>query len=99
MELMQLEMLVATVEEGGFCKAAVRVFRTQPAVSMAMRKLEEEIGAPIFDRSQRCHYSLTEAGEMLYGYAKRLLKLRDEALLVLDDHNCPKRSSTAINSE
>ena len=44
MELMQLEMLVATVEEGGMRKAAGRVSRTQAAVSMALRKLEEEIG-------------------------------------------------------
>ena len=75
MELMQLELLVAAVEEGGIQKAANRVSRTQPAVSMALRKLETEMGAPIFDRTRRHHYTLTEAGETLYAYAKRLLKL------------------------
>jgi DNA-binding transcriptional LysR family regulator len=85
MELMQLEMLVAAVEEGGIHKAAERVSRTQPAVSMALRKLESEIGAPLFDRSQRHHYTLTDAGETLYVYAKRLLDLRSEALSALNE--------------
>ncbi|MGH9755200.1 MAG: LysR family transcriptional regulator [Blastocatellia bacterium] len=84
---MQLEMLVAAVEEGGIQKAAARVFRTQPAVSMALRKLEEEMNAPLFDRSERRHYTLTEAGETLYTYAKRMLKVHDEALLTLDKLN------------
>lgn len=87
MELIQLEMLVAAVEEGGMRKAADRVSRTQPAVSMALRKLEEEMGSPIFDRSQRHRYTLTEAGETLYTYAKRMLKVHDEAVLALDEIN------------
>lgn len=83
MDLMQLEMFVAMVEEGSFRKAAERVFRTQPAVSMALRKLEQEIGIPLFDRSTRSDYVLTDTGEVLYDYAKRLLNLRDEAFLTL----------------
>jgi DNA-binding transcriptional LysR family regulator len=56
MELMQLEMFVAMVEEGNFHKAAERVFRTQPALSMSLRKLEQEIGAPLFgtNRNAMC---------------------------------------------
>lgn len=46
MELMQMEMFVAVVEEGSVRAAAGRVFRTQPAVSIAIRKLEEEFEAP-----------------------------------------------------
>ena len=87
MELMQLEMLVATVEEGGMRKAAGRVSRTQAAVSMALRKLEEEMGSPIFDRSQRHQYTLTEAGETLYTYAQRMLKVHDEAVFALGELN------------
>jgi LysR family transcriptional regulator, low CO2-responsive transcriptional regulator len=98
MELMQLEMLVAAVEEGGIQKAADRVSRTQPAVSMALRKLEAEMGTPIFDRSQRHNYTLTEAGETLYTYAKRLLKLHDEALLVLDELNRLERGRLRIGA-
>src|SRR5579872_1046364 len=79
-DLAQLEMFVATVEAGGVQKAAERVFRTQPAVSMALRKLEVEIGAPLFDRSIRGAHVLTRQGEMLYACAKRMLRLRDETL-------------------
>ena len=84
MELMQVEMFVAVVEEGSVQAAAERVFRTQPAVSMSLKKLEEEIGAALFDRSQRHDYLLTEAGEVLYSYATRLLNLRNEAVASLD---------------
>lgn len=84
MELMQLEMFVAMVEESTFRKAADRVFRTQPALTMAIRKLEQELGAPLFDRSNRNDYVLTDSGEVLYEHAKRLLNLRDESLSALD---------------
>jgi DNA-binding transcriptional LysR family regulator len=80
MDLMQLEMFVATAEARGPKRAAERVFRTQPAVSMALAKLETEIGAPLFDRANRGAYILTASGELLYAKAKRLLSLRDEAL-------------------
>lgn len=85
MELMQLEMFVAVVEEGSVHKAARRVCRTQPAVSLAIRKLEEGVGASLFDRSQRQGYSLTQAGEALFGYATRILSLRSEASTIIDD--------------
>ena len=80
MDLMQLEMFVATAELRSVQRAAERVFRTQPAVSMAIRKLEEELGSPLFDRSNRGNYQLTAAGDVLFAHAKRLLGLRDEAL-------------------
>ncbi|PYT09279.1 MAG: LysR family transcriptional regulator [Acidobacteria bacterium] len=84
MELMQLEMFVAMVEEGNFNRAAERVSRTQPAVSMALRKLEEEIGAPLFDRSNRSAYALTDTGELLYKNARRMLALRDETMAAVE---------------
>jgi DNA-binding transcriptional LysR family regulator len=84
-ELMQLEMFVAIVEEGSVREAAEKVFRTQPAVSIGIRKLEEEIGAPLFDRSKRYEYRLTEPGEALYRYAKQMLGLRREAVSELTD--------------
>lgn len=85
---MQLEMFVAMVEEGSFHRAAERVFRTQPALSMALRKLEQEIGAALFDRTNRNAYVLTETGVLLYEYAKRLLNLRDETVQALQElHN------------
>jgi DNA-binding transcriptional LysR family regulator len=84
MELMQLEMFVAAVEEGSVHGAAERVCRTQPAVSMALKKLEQEIGSPLFDRACRIGIQLTPAGELLYSYAFRLLALRNEAHAALE---------------
>ena len=85
MELMQLEMFVAVVEEGSVHGAADRVFRTQPAVSLAVLKLEKEIGGPLFDRSKLYRYTLTQLGESLYSYATRILALRNETHVALED--------------
>ena len=85
MELMQLEMLVAVVEEQSFLRAAERVFRTQPAVSIGIQKLEAKVGAPLLDRSSRRPGRLTPAGERLYEYARKILGLRDEALSVVSE--------------
>jgi DNA-binding transcriptional LysR family regulator len=90
MELMQLEMLVAVAEEHSFLRAAERVFRTQPAVSIGIRKLEGRVGVALFDRSRRGSGRLTTAGESLYEYARKILGLRDEALSALkhpDNHS------------
>jgi DNA-binding transcriptional LysR family regulator len=84
-ELMQLEMFVAVVEEGSVRGAAERVLRTQPAVSIAVSKLEREFETPLFDRSKRHEYRLTQVGETLYGYAKRMLGLRREAISAVSD--------------
>ena len=78
MEMTQLEFFLRVIEEGSFSKAAERVYRTQPAVSIAIRRLEEEIGAPLFDRSQKTP-TLTEAGQIVHDYAKRIITLRDQA--------------------
>jgi DNA-binding transcriptional LysR family regulator len=83
MELMQLEMFVAVVEERNFARAAERVFRTQPAVSIGIRKLEGKIGRALFDRSHRRSGRLTAAGDVLYDYASRILALRDAAICAL----------------
>ena len=81
MEFKQLEMFVALAEERHVRRAAGRVFRTQPAVSMAIAKLEEEVGSSLFIRSEG--FQMTPAGETLYGYAIQLLKLREEAATIL----------------
>lgn len=78
MELTQLEFFLKVVEEKSFSKAADRVFRTQPAISIAIRRLEEEVGAPLFDRSQKTP-TLTEAGRVFYDYARRIIAMRDQA--------------------
>jgi DNA-binding transcriptional LysR family regulator len=96
MELMQLEMFVAVVEERSFQRAADRVFRTQPAVSLGVRKLEGQIGVPLFDRSSRRSARLTPWGELLYEYATRILGLRDEALSALKKEEATSAASLRI---
>jgi DNA-binding transcriptional LysR family regulator len=78
MEMTQLEFFLRVVADGSFSKAADSVGRTQPAVSIAIRRLEQEVGAPLFDRSQKTP-TLTEAGEVIHDYAQRILALRDQA--------------------
>jgi DNA-binding transcriptional LysR family regulator len=78
-DLLQLEHFLAVAEEGNFTRAAERVCRTQPAVSQSVKKLEEEIGAPLFARDVH-EISLTEAGRTLVEYARRMVGLRDEAM-------------------
>ena len=84
MESMQLEMFVALVQEGSLQAAAARVYRSQPAVSVGIRKLEQRVASPLFDRSKRRDYSLTSAGEVLYPYASRLVSLRREAVAAME---------------
>ena len=78
MDMFQLETFLAVAEERIFSRAAVRLHRTQPAVSQVIRKLEEELGEVVFDRASR-DATLTSAGEVLRDYAQKLLNLRGEA--------------------
>jgi DNA-binding transcriptional LysR family regulator len=97
MELTQLEFFLMVVEQGSFSKAAVRVYRTQPAVSIAIRRLEEEIGAQLFDRSQKTP-TLTDAGELVFDYAQRILALRDQARDVVAELRSLKRGRVRIGA-
>ncbi|MAW62851.1 MAG: LysR family transcriptional regulator [Acidobacteria bacterium] len=78
MELTELQVFQAVAAEHSFSRAAARLHRTQPAVSQAIRRLEEELGERLFDRSSKGG-RLTEAGAILLDYAERLTRLRDEA--------------------
>ena len=84
MELNQLETFLAVAEERSFSRAAVRLHRTQPAVSQVIRKLEASVGETLFDRAAR-DGSLTAAGVLLRDYALRLLALRREAASALGE--------------
>ena len=78
MELSQLEVFLAVAREHRFSRAAEKLYRTQSAVSQTIRKLETELGESLFDRSSR-EGILTDAGQVLYEYAERLLNLRQDA--------------------
>lgn len=97
MELAELETFLAVAEEKGFSRAAARLRRTQPAVSHTIRKLEEEIGEPLFERASR-DGSLTAAGRLLRGYAERLLRLRSEIVTALGELRSLERGRLVIGA-
>ncbi|MGO8868532.1 MAG: LysR family transcriptional regulator [Alphaproteobacteria bacterium] len=73
-----LRTMVAGAELGSFARAASRLGRSQSAVSMQLRKLEQQTGRPLFRRSGR-GLAPTEAGDALLAYARRIIALNDEA--------------------
>ncbi|MGR7996299.1 MULTISPECIES: LysR substrate-binding domain-containing protein [unclassified Xanthobacter] len=75
----QLRTFVAIAETGSFTRAAEVVHKTQSAVSMQMKRLEDRVGRPIFTRDGRAS-RLTEDGERLLDYARRIVKLNLEAI-------------------
>ncbi len=75
----QLRTFIAIAETGSFTKAAEVVHKTQSAVSMQMKRLEERLDKPIFARDGRAS-KLTDDGERLLDYARRIVKLNLEAL-------------------
>lgn len=77
-DLETLRSLVALADLGSLALASGRIGRTQAALSLQMRRLEERAGQPLFCRDSR-RLVLTEAGEVLLGYARRMLALNDEA--------------------
>jgi DNA-binding transcriptional LysR family regulator len=77
MDLSELQVFLTVAREGSFSRAAERLYRTQPAVSLAIRKLEDSLGQPLFVRGAR-PVRMTDAGTLLKDYAERLLNLRDE---------------------
>ncbi len=73
-----MEVLAVVAEEKSFSRAAEVLHRTQPAISQAVQRLEQEIGEKLFDRSSK-NGTLTLAGEVLLDYAKQMLNLRQTA--------------------
>ncbi len=81
-DLDDLRSYVTGIELGSFAKAAERLGRSTSAVSAHLKKLEQQVGAPILRKSGR-GMVMTEAGETLLGYARRLLELNDEAAVAV----------------
>jgi DNA-binding transcriptional LysR family regulator len=80
----QLKTFVAIADTGSFTRAAEMVHKTQSAVSMQMKRLEERLGKSIFARDGR-QSKLTDDGERLLDYARRIVKLSNEAVIALAD--------------
>ena len=80
----QLRTFIAIIETGSFTRAADAVHKTQSAVSMQMKRLEERLERPIFARDGRAS-KLTEDGERLLDYARRIVKLNIETIAAFSD--------------
>lgn len=78
-----LKTFVTIVETQSFTRTGDRLHRTQPAISMQIRRLEEALGKEVFDRTKR-QIQLTREGEVLLHYARRILSLSDEAMSRID---------------
>src|SRR6476661_7990963 len=74
-----LRTFAAVADSGSFTAAAELVARTQSAVSVQIKRLEEILGRKVFERTSRS-LALTPAGETLLGYARRILELNDESV-------------------
>lgn len=81
-DLEALRSFAVACELGGFARAAARLDRSTSAVSAQLRKLERQAGAPLVRKAGR-GTALTETGEALLAYARRLLDLNDEAFVAL----------------
>src|SRR5256886_7558534 len=78
MDINHLEVFLAVAQEKSFSRAAETLHRTQPAVSQAIRRLEAELGEPLFDRSSK-DGTMTAAGRVLHDFAQQMMNLRHHA--------------------
>jgi DNA-binding transcriptional LysR family regulator len=81
-----LRSLIAIAEFGSFARAAEWMSRTPSAISLQLRRLEDQTGAQLFEKQGRRRV-LTEAGEVLLGFARRLIDTNDAAITVLSSTN------------
>ncbi len=86
MDIDALRSFIAFVDTGSFTRAAKQTFRSQSAISMQMKRLEEETGQTLFIKDGR-NLVLSDQGQQLVSYARRILALHDEALGNFSEHN------------
>ena len=97
MDIPALRVFLAVAEERSFSRAAVRLFRTQSAVSQAVRRLEAVLDEALFDRTTR-EARLTEAGRTLKDYAERVLNVAEEAERAVKELKDTKRGRVVIGA-
>jgi len=95
MDLAELNVFLTVARERSFSRAAQKLYRTQPAVSIAVRRLEEWVGEPLFARGARAG-QLTDAGKLLVDYAERMLNLRQETTRALEDLRAGGRGELSL---
>ncbi len=100
MELSQIDTFLTVAMEGSFSRAGKKLLRTQPAVSLALKRLETELGEKLIDRSSK-DLVLTDAGRVVLDYARRFYNARRDlrnALAELRDKQAGKLTIGANES-
>ena len=97
MTLRQLRTFKTVADLGSFSQAAQQLRLSQPSVSYQVKELEESLGLPLLDRLSK-RIQLTEAGSILYGYARRTLDVLDEAALALEEIRGIKRGNLRVGA-
>ncbi|HXI95502.1 MAG TPA: LysR family transcriptional regulator, partial [Candidatus Acidoferrum sp.] len=95
--LRQLRTFKTVADLNSFSLAAQQLRLSQPSVSYQVKELEEAIGLPLLDRLGR-QVHLTEAGSVLYSYARRTLDVLDEASLALEEMRGIKRGNLRVGA-
>ena len=96
-ELSELRVFLKVAAERSFSRAAMKLHRTQPAVSQAVRRLEDSVGERLFDRATK-DATLTDAGRLLRDYAERLLRLSEEAEIAVKDLRDLRRGRVLVGA-
>ena len=97
LDLTDLQVFLAVVQERGFSRAASKLGCTQPAVSLAVRRLEARLGHELFDRTSNPGL-LTQVGRVFKEYADRLVRLADEAEASVQDFEDLQRGRVVIGT-
>ena len=97
MDISQLEVFLSVAQEKSFSRAAEALHRTQPAVSQAIRRLEVELGEPLFDRSSK-DGTLTAAGGVLLDFAHQMMNLRQNAHTAIRELRDLHRGKLALSA-
>ena len=84
MNIDQLKTFIAVVETNSFTQAAKTICRTQSAVSLQIKRLEEELGVSLLARFAKS-FKLTRSGKDLLQYAKKIIRMHDEAILYISN--------------
>src|SRR5918911_3684770 len=97
MEMHQLTYFESVSRHLHFTRAAEELNVAQPSVSQQIRKLEDELGAPLFHRMKR-HVALTEAGKMFLPHARAVLQRLEEARLEVQELSGLRKGSLAVGA-
>jgi len=95
--LRQLRTFKTVADLRSFSAAAQRLKLSQPSVSYQVKELEETLGVPLLDRLGK-RVQLTEAGSILYGYARRMLDVLDEASVAIEEVRGMHRGSLRVGA-